>query len=157
MVINPIVGVFVPIIRIPIKRWGDHPQYSDFWPWHKWINTPDIYQGKSLENQLKYVGWLCLWLVFLDIDWDAPPNSHHQDHYVFNTGSQAKHESPLSSLEGKLASQDIDSIRMKVTQGELMANWIKFTWRIRHLTAFLKGYLYIYISYLYIYESCVYI
>ena len=36
MVINPIVGVYIPIIRIPIKRWDDHPQYSDFWPWHMW-------------------------------------------------------------------------------------------------------------------------
>ena len=26
MVINPIVGVYIPIIRIPIKRWDDHPQ-----------------------------------------------------------------------------------------------------------------------------------
>ena len=24
--INPIVGVYIPIIRIPIKRWDDHPQ-----------------------------------------------------------------------------------------------------------------------------------
>ena len=32
--LNPIVGVYIPIIRIPIKRWHDHPQYSDFWPWH---------------------------------------------------------------------------------------------------------------------------
>ena len=28
--INPIVGVYIPIIRIPIKRWDDHPQYCDF-------------------------------------------------------------------------------------------------------------------------------
>ena len=28
------VGVYIPIIRIPIKRWDDHPQYCDFWPWH---------------------------------------------------------------------------------------------------------------------------
>ena len=34
--INPIVGVYIPIIRIPIKRWDDHPQYCDFWPWHIW-------------------------------------------------------------------------------------------------------------------------
>ena len=26
MVINPIVGVYIPMIRIPIKRWDDHPQ-----------------------------------------------------------------------------------------------------------------------------------
>ena len=26
MIINPIVGVYIPIIRIPIKRWDDHPQ-----------------------------------------------------------------------------------------------------------------------------------
>ena len=37
MVINPIVGVYIPIIRIPIKRWDDHPQYCDFWPWHIWV------------------------------------------------------------------------------------------------------------------------
>ena len=24
--INPIVGVYIPIIRIPMKRWDDHPQ-----------------------------------------------------------------------------------------------------------------------------------
>ena len=34
MVINPIVGVYIPIIRNPIKRWDDHPKYCDFWPWH---------------------------------------------------------------------------------------------------------------------------
>ncbi len=34
MVTNPIGGVYIPIIRIPIKRWDDHPQYCDFWPWH---------------------------------------------------------------------------------------------------------------------------
>ena len=34
MVINPIVGVYIPIIRIPYERRDDHPQYSDFWPWH---------------------------------------------------------------------------------------------------------------------------
>ena len=28
--LNPIVGVYIPIIRIPIKRWDDHPQYCDF-------------------------------------------------------------------------------------------------------------------------------
>ena len=33
--INPIVRVYrAPMIRIPMKRWDDHPQYSDFWPWH---------------------------------------------------------------------------------------------------------------------------
>ena len=38
MVINSIVGVYIPIVRIPIKRWDDHPQYSDFWPWHIWCH-----------------------------------------------------------------------------------------------------------------------
>ena len=28
MVINPIVGVYIPIIRIPVKRWDDHPQQN---------------------------------------------------------------------------------------------------------------------------------
>ena len=34
MVINPIVGVYIPIIGIPYSRLDDHSQYSDFWPWH---------------------------------------------------------------------------------------------------------------------------
>ena len=34
MVINPIVGVYIPIIRIPSLKMGwVYPQYSDFWPW----------------------------------------------------------------------------------------------------------------------------
>ena len=36
--INPIVGLYIPIIRISIKRCDDHPPTKrDFWPWHKWI------------------------------------------------------------------------------------------------------------------------
>ena len=33
MVINPVVGVCIPTIRIP-WRWDEHSLYSDFWPWH---------------------------------------------------------------------------------------------------------------------------
>ncbi len=38
--LNPIVGAYIPITRIPpIKRWDDHPQYCDLWPWHIWAMT----------------------------------------------------------------------------------------------------------------------
>ena len=36
MVINPIVGVYMPIPRIPYYRWDDHPEYREFRPWHIW-------------------------------------------------------------------------------------------------------------------------
>ena len=37
MVINPIVGVYIPIIRIPIKGGMSLSQKNrDFWPWHTW-------------------------------------------------------------------------------------------------------------------------
>ena len=29
MVINLVVGVYIPIIRIPHERWDDHPQYKE--------------------------------------------------------------------------------------------------------------------------------
>ena len=31
--LNPIVGVYIPIIRIPHQRLDDHPQYKEFRPW----------------------------------------------------------------------------------------------------------------------------
>ena len=34
MVINPIVGVYIPIIRIPIKGGMTIPNIANFWPWH---------------------------------------------------------------------------------------------------------------------------
>ena len=34
MVINLIVGVYMPIIRMPYWRWDDHPQYKEFRLWH---------------------------------------------------------------------------------------------------------------------------
>ena len=42
MVINPIVGVYIPTIRIPYYRWDDHPWYSVFWPWHMWLWYPNM-------------------------------------------------------------------------------------------------------------------
>ena len=40
MVINPIVAVDIPIIRIPYWRWDDHPQDKEFWPWDTcWIKV----------------------------------------------------------------------------------------------------------------------
>ena len=49
MVINPIAGVYIPIIRIPIKillkvGWPS-PTKRDFWPWHMWKPT----LGRRLE------------------------------------------------------------------------------------------------------------
>ncbi len=41
MVINPIVGVYIPIIRIPIKRWDDHPQKSKVIKWEVFTPTQD--------------------------------------------------------------------------------------------------------------------
>ena len=38
MVINPIVGVYIPTIRIPYLRWDDHPQYKEFRPWLIYLN-----------------------------------------------------------------------------------------------------------------------
>ena len=34
MVINPIIGVYIPIIRIPYQGWDNHPQYKEFRLWH---------------------------------------------------------------------------------------------------------------------------
>ena len=47
MVINPIVGVYIPIIRIPYSRLDDHTQYKEFRPWLKswWAIKP--YHKKS--------------------------------------------------------------------------------------------------------------
>ena len=39
MVINPIIGFYIPNIRIPFKRWDDHPQYKEFRPWHIFIDV----------------------------------------------------------------------------------------------------------------------
>ena len=54
MVINPIVGVYIPIIGIPYSRLDDHPQYSDFWPWHICVfqcNSKDIWRhGMTVGN-----------------------------------------------------------------------------------------------------------
>ena len=37
MVINPIIGVYIPIIRIPIEGGMSlSPIKRDFWPWHIW-------------------------------------------------------------------------------------------------------------------------
>ena len=43
MVINLIVGVYVPIIRIPIKRWDGHPQYKEFR--HIWVHLRTGFEG----------------------------------------------------------------------------------------------------------------
>ena len=49
--INPIIGFYIPIIRIPSLKVGwVYPQYSDFWPWHicNYIPYMDSYWGSPL-------------------------------------------------------------------------------------------------------------
>ncbi len=64
MVINPIVGVYIPMIRIPSLKVGGFPSpiYSDFWPWHN---------GEHAH----------FWGMF-----PAPNNSHHQKPFFFRRG-----------------------------------------------------------------------
>ena len=57
MVINPIVGVYIPSIRIPIKRWDDHPQYCDFWRWH--ISYQQIFEVLGKVGSVAYNHPIC--------------------------------------------------------------------------------------------------
>ena len=51
--LNPIVGVYMPIIRIPYQRWDDHPQYNEFGPWLTYFPQFDVLTC-SLEHQLNF-------------------------------------------------------------------------------------------------------
>ena len=51
--INAIVGVYIPIIRIPIKRWeNNHPQYNEFRPWLIWPDLWFLLSDLRMENYL---------------------------------------------------------------------------------------------------------
>ena len=54
MVINPIIGFYIPIIRIPIKRWDDHPQYNELIDPGSYVDS--FFVGDLLDI---HVSWPC--------------------------------------------------------------------------------------------------
>lgn len=42
VVINPVVGVYIPIVRIPCYRWDDHPQYRGLDPGRNFAKLRNI-------------------------------------------------------------------------------------------------------------------
>ncbi len=52
--IDPIVGVYIPSIRIPYYRWDGHPQYNEFRPWLMW-NRPNV-AGRRIGRDVGEVG-----------------------------------------------------------------------------------------------------
>ena len=51
------------------KRWDDHPQYSDFWPWHIWTKT-------SHRQEERWNGPLLRWCCLpgaLRVFWEGGP------------------------------------------------------------------------------------
>ena len=60
MVINPIVGVYIPIIRIPY----DHPQYKEFRPWHISLECLEKH-SRTLANLSSYESvYTCFFFSF---------------------------------------------------------------------------------------------
>ncbi len=53
--INPIVGVYIPIIRIPSLKVGGFPSpmKRDFWPWHIWLGLLPSQKSQKIPQVSK--------------------------------------------------------------------------------------------------------
>ena len=67
MVINPIVGVYIPIIRIPIKGGMTIPKKRDFWPWHIWKDILDSFQTLKLPPPQTKMQYAMIWGSFQNL------------------------------------------------------------------------------------------
>ena len=58
MVINPIIGVYISITRIPYSRWDDHPQYKEFRPWGMISPKELVARYEESEQNPPVANWL---------------------------------------------------------------------------------------------------
>ena len=103
MVINPIVGAYIPIIRIPIKG------------------------GMTIPNIATFDHGTCrCWILGLPPTQDS---SHHQDYYIFRIGNPDLNlHLPLASWVGGRSKLDLNLIKSKQmlgkeTDGERIKCW----------------------------------
>ena len=143
MVINPIVGVYIPITRIPIKRWDDHTQPWHIWNtwkqnakcrWHisqfyarAWCDIEDD-EARCLESTwqvvmwLRYLFWLYSTMYMLSFFLHAPCVSRVVWAHIFTANSQQscfrQFPAPVSILNSRkllVASWIFPTIHMTIT------------------------------------------
>ena len=87
MAINPIVGIYIPIIRIPHWRWDAPPAIKEFKPWLIWFRKKNIHARTFWYNSIAHficILYTCIYTSCYPLREriHIPPNGKRTNHHL---------------------------------------------------------------------------